>query len=82
MKKILLTIAIVILGFVANAQSGLDAYTVDWGGNGVREISDPLALTLPGTNIGDIGNVNAPLGSGLLLLAALGAGYAAFRKRK
>ena len=81
MKKILLTIAIVILGFVANAQNGLDAYTVDWGGNGVREISDPLALTLPGTSIGDHGNVNAPLGSGLLILGALGAGYA-FRKRK
>ena len=82
MKKILLTIAIVILGFVANAQNGLDAYTVDWGGNGVREISNPLALTLPGTNIGDTVNANAPLGSGLLVLTALGAGYAAFRKRK
>ena len=82
MKKILLTIAIIILGFVANAQNGLDAYTVDWGGNGVREISNPLVLTLPGTDIGDPGNVNAPLGSGLLLLTALGAGYAVARKRK
>ena len=82
MKKILLTIAIVILGFVANAQNGLDAYTVDWGGNGVREISNPLVLTLPGTNIGDTVNANAPLGSGLLILTALGAGYAVARKRK
>ena len=82
MKKILLTIAIIILGFVANAQNGLDAYTVDWGGNGVREISNPLVLTLPGTNIGDTVNANAPLGSGLLILTALGAGYAVARKRK
>ena len=82
MKNILLTIAIIALGFVANAQNGLDAYTVDWGGNGVRGISDPLVLTLPGTAIGDTGNVNAPLGSGLLLLTALGAGYAVARKRK
>ena len=82
MKKFLLAIAIVALGFGASAQGGFDSFTSDWGGNSNRDMVNPALLTLPGNAIGDTGNANAPLGSGILVLTALGAGYAVSRKRK
>lgn len=39
------------------------------------------ALVLPSTH-GDINDYNAPVGSGLLILTALGAGYAIKCRRK
>ena len=84
MKKILFAIAIVMmLGVTANAQHGRDAlFTYD---NIDRDaMSDPNAygFALPGGPMGGSGDQNAPLGSGLLVLTALGAGYAVCRKKR
>ena len=90
MKKILFAIAIVMmLGLTANAQ-GRDGFFSNWGDNyndrgsiGSSSIDD---LNLPGgalINGGQYGNDEpAPLGSGLLVLTALGAGYAVYRKKR
>ena len=86
MKKILFAIAIVItIGLAANAQS--DGFFRNWD-NGINERSgsDP-SIGLPngqdlvsGTTYGN--DQSTPLGSGLLVLTALGAGYAVARNRR
>ena len=83
MKKILFAIAIVLtLGLTANAQSGKnDAFVTDWANSNNRDWSSSLDLILP-TTFGSTGDVDTPLGSGLLVLTALGAGYAVAKKRK
>ena len=84
MKKILLVIAIIMtLGFGASAQGNMDAFINEWG-NGVRgESIDPaIIIALPGWNIGSTENATTPLGSGLFILGALGAGYAVARRNK
>lgn len=85
MKKILFAIAIVLtIGFSANAQ-GRDGFFSSYdNGYSNREVSDPTS--------GDFGlnfpnhfqnyDTEAPLGSGLLILTALGAGYAVARKKR
>ena len=82
MKKILLAIALVItMGFGAKAQSGTsDAFFNDWEQSDLIR-STPLLPTLPGVHGQDI-DAPAPLGSGLFILGALGAGYAVARRRK
>ena len=84
MKKILFAIVIVLtIGFTANAQSKNDAFIAEWGSSGGDAWRDALAITLPSGGLGEIdGDPGAPLGSGLLVLTALGAGYAVARKRK
>ena len=82
MKKILLTIALTItLGFTASAQFNIntDAFFNDW------ELSERLmdggfSFVLPASH-GFGADTPAPLGSGLLVLTALGAGYALKKKR-
>ena len=81
MKKILFAIAIVLtISLTASAQ-GRDSFFNSWDNEmGDRAGSDPTSqFALPG----HFGNENtgAPLGSGLLVLTALGAGYAVYRKR-
>ena len=82
MKKILLATAfIIMMAFGANAQ-GRDSFFNTWdndGGNN-RDITD---LSVPYHNLDTqaSGDGEAPLGSGLLVLTALGAGYAVYRKR-
>ena len=83
MKKIIFAIAIVLtMGLSAGAQQN-DAYFTDWGSNDFRNAITP---TLPGGVVGAlVGNITAnesPVGSGLLVLTALGAGYVVARKRK
>ena len=81
MKKILLATALVLaMGLGANAQR--DGFFNDWDdvSNGLdRDLFEMPSLpgdhSLPG-------DVSAPLGSGLLILTALGAGYALTRKRE
>ena len=86
MKKILFATALVMtMGFAASAQYS-DSYFKNWD-NGVGDrTSDPISGTtpaLPGTSSwGNTSDASAPLGSGLLVLTALGAGYAVARKRK
>lgn len=80
MKKILLAAALVItMGFCANAQ--YDGFFSDWDdvGNGMDR-SDIDIPCLPGSH-GLTNDQVAPIGSGLLILTALGAGYALKKKR-
>ena len=81
MKKILLTAALVItMGFCATAQN--DSFFTDWddldNGLGRDDFDIP---TLPSSH-GLTNDQVAPIGSGLLILTALGAGYALKKKRK
>ena len=82
MKKILFAIAIVLMvSFTASAQR--DSFFNDWEDVDNRVNVSGIDLpTLPGSHGWD-DDINAPLGSGLLVLTALGAGYAvAHRKRE
>ena len=87
MKKIILTLAVVLmLGFGAVAQDGFfrsdNGGYVDRSGEG-SGISD-VTPNLVGGAVGgsDSNEPAAPLGSGLLVLTALGAGYALTKKSK
>ena len=85
MKKILLATAFVMIMVCgANAQ-GRDSFFSDWD-NGINNRTSTPGIDLP--NAGGLVTGNeygndepAPLGSGLLVLTALGAGYAVYRKR-
>ena len=85
MKKIFFAIAIVLtLGLTANAQNKHDAFVSNWD-NSNRSWGDDvfLDLVLPSGALGDDSNQpGAPLGSGLLVLTALGAGYAVAQRRR
>ena len=85
MKKILFAIAIFLtLGMAANAQGKNDSFfSSDWGNNGYnRGISNGVFPAILGGTLGNLeGDQPAPLGSGLLILTALGAGYAVSRRR-
>ena len=84
MKKILFAIAFVaMIGVGASAQKN-DGFFKNWdNGMGDRTgstISD-ITPVIPGGAPGEYGNdQEAPLGSGLLILGVLGAGYALKRK--
>ena len=85
MKKILLAIALVLMvGLGASAQrGGRDGFFNDWQdvSNGLDR-DDPIYLPgLPGSH-GLDGDITAPLGSGLVVLTALGAGYVVARRKK
>ena len=81
MKKIILAIALVItMGFGANAQS--DSFFKSDNsnaGNGNRD-DEGFSMALPGHGSND--DQQAPLGSGMLVLTALGAGYAIARRKR
>ncbi|MBR7176155.1 MAG: hypothetical protein IKD32_02495 [Bacteroidales bacterium] len=77
MKKIILTIAIVLgIGFGVNAQS--DAFFTQ-SFSDYRNSDDVETPRLPAHAL--TSNQDAPVGTGLLLLAGMGLGYAALRKR-
>ena len=86
MKKIIFTIAIVFM-MVMGASAQTDGFFKDGGsandysrtGSG----SDPALPRLPQGGVGaENADQTAPLGSGLLVLTALGVGYAAYKKRR
>lgn len=84
MKKILFVIAIVIMfGMSANAQ--IDGFFSSWSDGGYRTGAgiDPGLIT-PNKPLGSHDNApaDAPLGSGLVILTALGAGYAVRKYKK
>ena len=82
MKKIILSIIFaMVMSFGANAQ--IDAMVTDWD-NTYRTTLDDGMPWLPAVIIGinsDLNAYNTPLGSGLLIFTALGAGYI-LRKKK
>ena len=76
MKKIVFTLAITLgLAFGASAQS--DGFFSDYSMNDGSRSNDDLPELPQG---GMTGN-QSPLGSGLLILTALGAGYALSKRR-
>lgn len=81
MKKIILSIIFaMVMSFGANAQ--IDAMVTDWD-NTYRTTMDEMPW-LPAVIIGINSDLNAydtPLGSGLLIFTAMGAGYI-LRKKK
>lgn len=85
MKKILFAIAIVMmLGMTANAQR--DGFFGTWNNDEYRDFGDnnnPGISVPEGNTPGEYsGDQPAPLGTGLLILTALGAGYAVARKKR
>ena len=83
MKKIIFALALVLtIGLCANAQrGGRDGFFNDWDdvSNGLDRAGELPGL--PGSH-GLTGDEPAPLGSGLLVLTALGAGYAVARRKR
>ena len=82
MKKLALTIALVstmVLG--AQAQRGkYDSFVSEWS-NDFRDNDNSINFVLP-INHGLNNDSNAPLGSGLWVLTAIGAGYVVKRRKK
>ena len=82
MKKFLFSIALtIILGFGANAQYlGMsDSFFNDWDQSDRLDIGG-FSFVLPASHGFGEDTPSAPLGSGLLVLTALGAGYALKKK--
>ena len=88
MKKLALTSAIVLaLSFTTFAQDGMfhRSDNAKNGGNGyaLYESKGDLKGGFPGVpGHGETGDVDAPLGSGIVLLASLGAAYMVAKKRR
>ena len=83
MKKFLFSIALTItLGLTASAQFNIntDAFFNDWE-QSERLMDGGFSFVLPASHGFGEDTPSAPLGSGLLVLTALGAGYAVARKR-
>lgn len=82
MKKLLLTIAIIfVFSIVTNAQS--DGYFAkdSKSGNSYRETENVDVPIFPSSH-GTTNSIDAPLGSGLLILTALGCSYALTRRKQ
>lgn len=77
MKKYILTIITLLMCVSVNAQGRNDAFINDWAGSRSDDaISSGLIQALPAWGMFGQGENSEPLGGGLLILTALGAGYA------
>ena len=83
MKKFLFSIALTItLGLTARAQfNNTDAFFNDWTQSDRLDIGG-FSFVLPASHGFGEDTPSAPLGSGLLILTALGAGYALKKKHE
>ena len=84
MKKILF-ILLIAMTLSASAQRGSDGFFSGGGEDYGDRAFDPSMPIVPSGVVGtipDVNGTNAPLGSGLLILTALGAGYALKKKLK
>ncbi|MBO4574922.1 MAG: hypothetical protein J5708_06335 [Bacteroidales bacterium] len=80
MKKIIIALALVMtMSFAASAQDG---FVADWSMGGDIFRTGGFLMPLLPMDHGLTTDEPAPLGSGLLILTAMGAGYAVARKRK
>ena len=80
MKKIFITIAILMtMGLCANAQCDVFFNWNDADNETNRYVGDDFSFNLPAAH-GSEYDYNAPLGNGLLVLTALGVGYAIKKK--
>ena len=84
MKNILLAIAFVfVMAFGANAQGGKTDGFFNYNNDLTdRTTSNGFDIVFPASHYTNTDQEGAPLGSGLLILTTLGAGYAVMRKRK
>jgi hypothetical protein len=90
MKKLLLTIAIVLaMGMTSFAQIEPETYEQQGGGlfgrgldGGLFEMDQEALLNLPGFGEEDDVDADAPLGSGIALLMGLGGAYLVGKRRK
>ncbi len=88
MKKLIMTTAIILgLSLTTFAQSGSMFHRENSGDNGSAiyesKGNDMFRSGFPGMpNHGETGNQDAPLGSGIALLTALGAAYLVGKRRK
>ena len=84
MKNILLAIAFVfVMAFGVSAQGGKTDGFFNYNDNyNDRTSSGDMSIELPSSHYTITDQDGAPLGSGLLILTALGAGYAVARKCK
>ena len=82
MKKILFAIAI-IMTMVLSASAQRDGFFSSYDSNYGDRMENPNGLlNLPSSNdISEAGNESAPLGTGLLIMTALGAGYMVVKRR-
>ena len=83
MKKKIFVIAILMtMAFCANAQRDgfFSGYNDDFISRDIDDING--LLVMPNSNIGSYTNDSAPLGSGLLILTALGGGYVLTRRKR
>ena len=81
MKRIISTLAILMtMVFCANAQS--DGFFRSYDNNDNANRTNGNTFVLPNAHDTNSDYDSAPLGSGLLILTALGAGYALKKKRK
>ena len=81
MKKILLSIALIItMGVTATAQS--DGFFRSYCDTEYTNRTNDNTFVLPNAHGTNSDYDSAPLGSGLFILTALGAGYALKKKRK
>ena len=83
MKKFLFSIALTItLGLTASAQfNNTDGFFNNWNDNDDRFSDGGFSFVLPASHGFGEDTPSAPLDSGLLVLTALGAGYALKKKR-
>ena len=79
-KRIFLTVAIITV-FSLQAFAQRDGFFNEWKDFDNREIMDGDMPNLPGVHGVDY-DQDAPLGTGLLVMTALGAGYAVAKRRK
>lgn len=83
MKKVFLILALVFaMGFDMLAQHK-DGFFNDYDSDPYNRIENPndIGLHVPNGTLGDPNSEPAPIGNGLLILTAIGAGYA-IKKRK
>ena len=83
MKKIVFSIALIItMSLTASAQSHTDSFVGWTDENSGRTFVDDWAIIFPAQHFSNTDQNGAPLGSGLLVLTALGAGYAVNKKHR
>ena len=71
------------MGLAVNAQDGFfNNWNDGYGDRAGSGMSDPTPLTVPMDELGSTNDTQLPLGSGLLILGALGAGYAGLRNKR
>lgn len=82
MKKIYITIIIVIMGLCACANNN-DGFFGSWDNHlDDRAYGESTTLRMPRTELNSPDNDDAPLGSGLLIMTTLGTAYMLSRKKR